>query len=293
MGDWEWLTLASRWVLYLGMAIAVGGIAGEWLLHRYRALSPALKRYTLTGILLAPLALVAHFLIRAGSLAEAGIGGMFDPVMLQFMWQSTVGDALVWAGSGMLLLGVSHYLNVRSGDTGPMHWLQLVTAVAGMITLAFSYTLSGHVQSAGLLSAFTLITHVLLISWWMGSLFPLWLVTHHLDSDQSHEVLELFGRLALPAVLLVLIAGMVLSYRLTGWSAELIESRYGFWLMLKVALVVVILALAAFHKLYLVPALKRAGDARSMKRSLLLEKAVGMAILGVTTVLAVLVGPGH
>ncbi len=293
MGDWEWLTLASRWVLYLGMVIAVGGIAGEWLLHRYRELSPALKRYTLTGLLLAPLALVAHFLIRAGALAEAGFSGMFDPVMMQFMWQSTVGDALVWAGSGMLLLGVSHYINLRSEDTGPMHWLQLVTAVAGMITLAFSYTLSGHIQSEGMLSAVILTAHVLLISWWMGSLFPLWLATHRLDYAQSHEILDLFGRLALPAVLLVLLAGMVLSYRLTGWSVDLINSRYGFWLVLKVALVGVILALAAFHKLYLVPALKHEGDARSMKRSLLLEKAVGMAILAVTTVLAVLVGPGH
>ncbi|WP_417533129.1 copper resistance D family protein [Marinobacterium stanieri] len=293
MGDWEWLTLASRWVLYLGMAIAVGGIAGEWLLHPYRVLGPALKRYTLTGILLAPLALVAHFLIRAGALAETGFSGMFDPVMLQFMWQSTVGDALVWAGAGMLLLGVSHYINLRSDDTGPMHWLQLVTAVAGMVTLAFSYTLSGHIQSEGMLSAVTLTAHVLLISWWMGSLFPLWLATHQLDSEQSHEVLELFGRLALPAVLLVLVAGMMLSYRLTGWSTDLVNSRYGYWLMLKVALVGAILALAAFHKLYLVPALKHVGDARSMKRSLLLEKAVGMAILAVTTVLAVLVGPGH
>lgn len=293
MGEWELLTLASRWVLYLGMAIAVGGIAGEWLLHPYRVLGPALKRYTLTGILLAPLALVAHFLIRAGALAETGFSGMFDPVMLQFMWQSTVGDALVWAGAGMLLLGVSHYINLRSDDSGPMHWLQLVTAVAGMVTLAFSYTLSGHIQSEGMLSAVTLTAHVLLISWWMGSLFPLWLATHQLDSEQSHELLELFGRLALPAVLLVLVAGMMLSYRLTGWSTDLINSRYGFWLMLKVALVGAILALAAFHKLYLVPALKHVGDASSMKRSLLLEKVVGMAILAVTTVLAVLVGPGH
>lgn len=293
MGEWELLTLASRWVLYLGMAIAVGGIAGEWLLHPYRVLGPALKRFTLTGILLAPLALVAHFLIRAGALAETGFSGMFDPVMLQFMWQSTVGDALVWAGAGMLLLGVSHYINLRSDDSGPMHWLQLVTAVAGMVTLAFSYTLSGHIQSEGMLSAVTLTAHVLLISWWMGSLFPLWLATHQLDSEQSHELLELFGRLALPAVLLVLVAGMMLSYRLTGWSTDLINSRYGFWLMLKVALVGAILALAAFHKLYLVPALKHVGDASSMKRSLLLEKVVGMAILAVTTVLAVLVGPGH
>lgn len=293
MGEWELLTLASRWVLYLGMAIAVGGIAGEWLLHPYRVLGPALKRFTLTGILLAPLALVAHFLIRAGALAETGFSGMFDPVMLQFMWQSTVGDALVWAGAGMLLLGVSHYINLRSDDSGPMHWLQLVTAVAGMVTLAFSYTLSGHIQSEGMLSAVTLTAHVLLISWWMGSLFPLWLATHQLDSEQSHEVLELFGRLALPAVLLVLVAGMMLSYRLTGWSTDLVNSRYGYWLMLKVALVGAILALAAFHKLYLVPALKHVGDARSMKRSLLLEKVVGMAILAVTTVLAVLVGPGH
>lgn len=293
MGDWEWLTLASRWVLYLSMVIAVGGIAGEWLLHRYRSLSLSLRRYTLLGILVAPLALGGHFLIRAGALAEAGLSGMVDPLMLEFMWHSSVGDALIWAGIGVLLLAISHLINTLSGDTPLMGRLQLVTAVAGIGTLAFSYTLSGHVRDASIPFAVILTTHVMLISWWMGSLFPLWLATHRLDYRQSHEVLDIFGRLALPAVLLVLASGLLLSYHLTGWAADLLESRYGFWLALKLMMVVVLLALAAFHKLYLVPALKRVGNARTMKRSLLLEKVVGMAILGVTTVLAVLVGPGH
>ncbi|GAA0792067.1 copper resistance D family protein [Marinobacterium sediminicola] len=293
MSGWEWLTLASRWGLYLGMVIAVGGIASEWLLQRYRALVPTLNRYTSLGILVALLALGVHFLSRAGALAEAGIGGMFDPLMLQFIWHSTVGDALLITALGLLLLGGSHLVSIRSAATGILRWIQLGTAIGGMAILAFSYTLSGHVQSEGLIGALTLTVHVLLISWWMGSLYPLWLATHRLDSDSSHAVLEVFGRLALPAVVMVLAAGMLLSYRLTGWSSEVLGSRYGFWLILKVALVAIILLLAAFHKFYLVPALKQAGDARSMKRSLLLEKLVGMAILAVTTVLAVLVGPGH
>jgi len=291
--NWEWLTLVSRWALYLGMAFAVGGIASEWLLHPYRTLGPALKRYTLAGILFAALALVGHFMVRAGALAEAGISGIVDPFMLQILWQSTVGDALVWAGTGLLLLAVSHVISSRSGDSGPMHWLQLAMAIAGMTILALPYTLSGHVQDTGRLMAVVLALHILIISWWMGSLFPLWLATHRLDPERSHRVLDLFGRLALPAVVLLLGAGLLLSYRLTGWREGLLDSRYGFWLTLKVALVAVILALAAVHKLHLVPALKRAGDARSMKGSLLLEKFVGMAILAVTTVLAVLVGPGH
>jgi putative copper resistance protein D len=293
VGDWEWLTLVSRWALYLSMVAAVGGIAGEWFLHPYRTLHPSLRRYTLIGILAAPLALLLHVLIRAGALAETGLSGMLDPVMLAFIWQSTVGTALLWASVGLLLMAISHLINTRSGDTRPTRLLQLFTALAGMGVLAFSYTLSGHIHRAGLGFALILSLHVLLVFWWMGSLFPLWLATHRLDLQQSHTVLHLFGRLALPAVLLVLASGLVLSYRTTGWAAGLLDSRYGFWLAMKLTLVAVLLALAAFHKLFLVPALKRVGNARSMKRSLLLEKVVGMAILAVTTVLAVLVGPGH
>lgn len=293
MDHWEWLTLLSRWSLYLSMALAVGGVASEWLLHSYRPLRSVLKRYTLTGILLASFALIVHFLVRIGALAEAGIGGMVDPLIFQVLWHSTVGDALVWAGTGLMLLACSHCVSVRVGDTGPMHWLQILVALAGMGALAFSYTQSGHVHSSGMLTAVALTIHVLIISWWLGSLFPLWLATHRLGPEQSHRVLDLFGRLALPAVLLLLGAGTLLSYQLTGWHEGLLDSRYGFWLVLKVALVGVILVLAAFHKFYLVPALKRAGNARAMKGSLLLEKVVGMAILAVTTVLAVLVGPAH
>lgn len=293
MDHWEWLTLLSRWSLYLSMALAVGGVASEWLLYPYRPLKSALRRYALTGILLASFALVLHFLVRIGALAEAGIGGMVDSLMFQVLWQSTVGDSLMWAGTGLLLLAGSHCIGARAGNAGLMHWLQILIAIIGMGVLAFSYTLSGHVHSSGVLAAIALTIHVSIVSWWLGALFPLWLATHRLGLKQSHRVLDLFGRLALPAVLLLLGAGVLLSYQLTGWREGLLDSRYGFWLVLKVALVGVILVLAAFHRFYLVPTLQRAGNARAMKGSLLLEKAVGMAILAVTTVLAVLVGPAH
>lgn len=293
MADWEWLTLVSRWALYLGMAVALGGIASEWLMHSYRQLMPALKRYTLAGILFASLTLLLHFMIRVGGLAETGLSGMVDPFMLQVMWQSTVGNALAWAVTGLLLLTVSHAISFRTGDGRIIYWLQRTAAVAGMVILAYSFSLSGHVQSGGVLTAAALTVHILIIFCWLGLLFPLWLATHRLGSDQSHRLLDLFGRLALPAVVLLLGAGMLLSYQLAGWDEELLDSRYGFWLLLKLALVGVILTLAVVHKFYLVPALKRGGSARAMKRSLLLEKIVGMAILAVTTVLAVLVGPEH
>ena len=158
--------------------------------------------------------------------------------------------------------------------------------------VASSFALTGHVAERSWGAAALLTVHIMLTAWWMGSLYPLWLAGHRLPALQAHRVLERFGGLAVLAVLTLLGAGMALSYLLTGWQ-NLLGSDYGFWLLLKLGLVALILLLAACHKWLLVPSLAHAPDSRVVKRSLLLEKLLGAAILAITTVLTTLVGPMH
>lgn len=291
--DWEWLILLSQWVLYISMSAAIGGAASQLLLRDRTALHHSLQRYTLLGALIGVLSLGLHFLIRVGALAESGVEGLLDPLMLQLMWQSSVGDALLWRVSGFGLLMVALLLGV-----GRRRWqwqlliVELVLAVAGIGLIAISYSRTGHLVDQGLFAATLLAVHVVLTAWWMGSLYPLWLAGHQLPADQAHQALERFGEVAVLAVVVLLLAGGTLSYLLTGWS-QLLSSTYGGWLLLKVALVGLILLLAAYHKFFLVPALAEHGDSKKLKRSIMLEKLVGAGIFAITTVLATLIGPGH
>ena len=110
------------------------------------------------------------------------------------------------------------------------------------------------------------------------------------DIDKEKRVAALLGTKFIDAALHVDSAAAGLG--LTGWVG-LLGSEYGFWLLLKIALVGLILVLAGVHKLFLVPAILTNNNAQRLATSLLFEKLLGMSILAVTTVLTTLVGPAH
>ncbi len=222
---------------------------------------------------------------------------MFAPDMLAFMWQSALGDALLWRALGFLLVLLALVLHAllrgRSRKTEiELNLLESLIALAGMGLLAYSFTEAGHAVEQSLFYQGVLALHVLLTAWWLGSLYPLWLLCRRQSFEYAYPVLEDFGRCAVFAVVVLLACGLYLSYQLTGWQS-LVSSTYGLLLLTKVALVGVILALAAYHKLHLVPQLLHSRDAGVLRRSILAEKCVGGAILAITTVLTTLVGPTH
>ncbi len=288
MTEWEWMTAITRWWLYIGMSAAIGGLASCWLMGNLPELQRALRRYALAGVVIGASGACVHFLVRVGAFAEQGVAGMFDPLMLQLLWQSPVGEALSarMLGFGLLWLALLLPLPGR-------HLFEILLSLSGTLLIGLSFSRAGHGVTLEFWAAVLLVGHVIVAAWWMGSLIPLWLALHRLSAQQARGIMVRFGEIAMAAVLLLLTAGGVLVYRLTGWQ-NLPGTEYGLWLLFKLVLVGAILALAAYHKLKLVPSLASANcGGAALKRSLLLEKVVGGSILAITTVLTTLVGPMH
>lgn len=288
--DWEWVVLMTRWLVYLCISGAVGGLASFCLFKRFPALFPLLLRYSIAACVMGFVATGLHFLVRVGALAETGFSGMFDPLMVSVLWGSSVGEATLYRliGFGVLILSmIASRKSVYSGAS-----FMFYVAILGCVLIAISFTKTGHIAQMTLLSSVLLTAHILLTFWWMGSLYPLWIAARRLAPQESSHVMHVFGKVAVVVVVGLVVCGGVLSYQLTGWVG-LLSSEYGFWLLLKIALVGLILVLAGVHKLFLVPAILAHNNAQRLATSLLFEKLLGMSILAVTTVLTTLVGPAH
>ena len=128
------------------------------------------------------------------------------------------------------------------------------------------------------------------MAWWFGALLPLKQACHQLSYAELHLLMESFGKQASFTLSLLLVAGLWLVIQLVGSLDALISSSYGQTLLFKLALVVSILALAAKHKLILVPQLKNSQGREALSKSISIEMVVAFAILSVTAGLTSVVG---
>lgn len=292
MSEWDGLTVIARWLIYISLSTSVGGALSLRFLRRHETILPRLRLYTLVSLVLGLLASVAYFFVRVGAFAEDGLTGMIDPIMRQMLWQSAVGDELLFRLLGLAMLLLALILTLPTNRSGRIGAAEVLLLLLGCLLLGASFTRTGHTVKLDFFASLLLSVHVIIAAWWIGSIYPLWLVTHRLSLERARHVLERFGALASKAVLLLVVAGGVLVWRLTGGEG-LLTTPYGFWLLCKGGLVTLIILIAIYHRYSLVPMLADGGTRTRLKQSLSLEKAVGWGIFGATTVLSTLVGPTH
>ncbi|ADZ92726.1 hypothetical protein GV054_17740 [Marinomonas mediterranea] len=270
----------------------IGGLFAFNLLRHQPELLRRIKGYIKVGVLVGSAATVAYFYILVGATMEEGLWSMFDPDMVSIFWDSSAGSIVLVRlfGYASVALSLSILGKVCNHNAWPYSSLSLLVAFFGVASLVYSFSLSGHSMSQAWYYQIIFFIHILIAAWWLGLLFPLWLAVRYAIVEESNIVLENFGKLAAIAVSILLLCGVWMSYELTGWQG-LMSSDYGFWLMVKLSLVAAILAIAAYHKLHLVPLILVLGNTRVIQKSILIEKIVASSILAVTAVFTTFVGP--
>jgi copper(I)-binding protein len=146
--------------------------------------------------------------------------------------------------------------------------------------------ISSHPENA--LIAPTLAMHVLLGVAWLGSFWPLRRLLAA-EGPAAAPAVGRFSALAVPAVPVLMAAGLVIAVAAGAVSVDTIAgSRYGLLLLSKLVLVVTMLGLAAWNRLWLAPALG-SDDGDAVRRLLLsvgAEATLGLGALAVTAVLS-------
>lgn len=284
---WGQAAILVKILLYIG---ALGG-AGLVMVRIVfsdltAALSRRLHKQTFALGALALLASGLSFMIQGAALTGEA-SGMLEPEILGLMWQTPVGDVLLYRLAGAILLIFGAFIP-RVGN---------YTSLSGGLLLLWSFAQIGHVPELSQTSVrLLLLLHLIGISFWIGILPPL----YHLSCRpeylaQTATLGQGFGHIATFAVPILFLAGGVMGWMLLGEFSALYNTDYGLTLLVKIALVGGLLGLAGANKLRFVPAIK-AGDAsaaRHLARSIQFEAGIILAILAATaTLTSVLSLPG-
>lgn len=296
LSSWAWLQLTSKLFIYFGLAVAVAYPYQTWMTRQSPDMGRYLQRFGTTVIVIALVASGLHYSFQIGALSDTGFSGMWDPLMHSVLWQSNAGRALIWKGFGFIvaLIGILIFRLSFLDRQRILIPVLLFLYATSSASLAFSFSIGGHVAELTIHYKFLIGIHVIAMAWWIGALWPLRRACYYFEAEELFNLMHRFGMHALYFVLLLVVSGGVLAWRLFDSWQNLLHSSYGFIFLLKLTLVAAILSLAALHKLRLVPKLtiKENGPSQ-LALSIGFEMVVAISILMVATVLTTVVGPSH
>ena len=197
--------------------------------------------------------------------------------MLQFAWESPLGDSLLLRGVGLLLI----LATIRPKKLS----LGISTLGCGLVALSFAF--QGHTLSEPRWLLVALITvHLLGLIFWIGGFTPLAWLAKRQDNSTGLAARQ-FGRVSIWNVPLLALAGALLLWLLIEGNWNVVWTAYGQLFVFKLLGFLGLLGLAALNKLFLTPALLR-GEVRAfvlLRLSVILEMSVAVIIFLLTTTL--------
>ncbi|MFT6926819.1 MAG: putative copper resistance protein D [Psychromonas sp.] len=290
---WDYSNIVSKWLIYIGTAAAIGGPFIAALINT-SVNKKSIFNYIIISSVLGFVAVIINFFIQVGAFSETGLSGMFDTDMMSFLWQSAVGDSVLWRLIAFAVLGLALFwsnLNTKYGMFNFKHAAFSVLYVAAIFGFVYSFTFIGHSADLGGVAKWLLAFHIFTVSWWIGALYPLWLSCKLLQPPALYKLMCLFGQIAMYMVGLLIVCGIGLLFLFLANPFELFTTIYGLAMLLKLIFAVSILLIAAYHKYHLVEEVQQQGGIKKLQNSLNNEMLIAAIILAVTAVLSCILGP--
>jgi putative copper export protein len=255
-------------------------------------------------------AVAAHYLLEPARMA-GDLAGVLDSTLQSMAWTSSVGGAFSVKELGLLLViagmqapsarVTADSLFTSAAGLSPARWLRrlssrgfTVAGIAGAALVAGSFALTGHTATSPWRAVLAplLLTHLLLVAFWLGALWPLWLVTLREPRERATRVVALFSGAAVWLVPLIFVVGATIAALLLPDIASL-RKPYGELVIAKAVLFAVLMFLAAVNKWRLGPAVggEDLSAGRVFRRVVIAEYVLILAVLAVTAVMTTFFSP--
>lgn len=286
---WIYATWLVKVILYLGIAFVIGGAFCYFLLGRYVEIKETILKYMTIGTGLGLFASVLGFFILIGSFANTGLSGMWDNNYINILVNTPTGHVYIIRSISFALLLLFMIVKLSKGtiDISKTEGA-IFTILLTPIILSFSQL--GHVTNLSLFAQALLSIHVLVMSLWMGSLYPLWKTSKKINGLPLKERMHLFGQIAAFIVGILIACGLSIALLLFKDFNTLINTPYGHGFIIKILFVLSILLLAAFNKWYFTPRLQDPKSAKQLGYAILFEMSLGLSILLATGYITTVVG---
>ena len=296
--SWELTSLVCKLLLYFGAASIAGGSLCLWLYNNdRRQFFEKVIGYIILGAFLGFLGTLVNYFVQVGLINARGLTGMFDWDMASLLLETQLGEVTYMRLTGFILAFISSLIFFRKAVRLPQQsFYRLLLGVHGIAFLfvVFSFTKAGHVSVLTGIARTAVVFHLYAFSAWIGSLFPLLLLTNSTELNLLKKLMQQFGDNVLGIVIILAGMGALMLLELLDNPAELYTTPYGWVFLLKLLLVLVTLSVAVINKLVLVPAIVNNASALRLRRSIRVEMVAVTLVLIATSYLSTIVGPaGH
>ncbi|MEJ6513123.1 MAG: copper resistance protein CopC [Acidimicrobiia bacterium] len=276
-----------RWVTYLGVVLLIGGIG---LLQAVRTdrLSPRSTLALMGGWVFAALGTLEGLIAYGPHISGLKI---YEAVDLSLLLETLTTQYGKMQLARLVLLGIIGALIAVIKFRGTWWWK--FGAWASLVGVTLTLSMAGHPVATNpvALSVGLDMLHMLAVSLWVGPLLiivydrNMWLAT---DESTSAPSLRWFSRTAGFAVPVIVVTGVIQAWLILDGFGQILESRYGRTLIVKVCLVVVLIALGAVSRV----AMQRK-QSGSLRQSMGIEVLFGLIILALTSTLVAMPPKGE
>lgn len=290
-GGTTWKDDVARWIVFGALALLIGPLVLRLTVLR-GPVSPRLeKRFHVVGVVSAFLVVdagIVAFVLRASNALQLPLGDLLYGDLQPFAEKTRFGVAflVMTVGFGvvasLLLVG---WIVDRPGLRWP--------ALGVSVVLASGLSLSGHQATEPDASSLTQGAdwlHLVAAVVWVGGVATLGFLVWPLAPELRRRAFLGFARLAVVLVAAMVVAGTYLAVVRLSEPADLWETPYGRFLLLKLALVAVALGWGAIHHLVVRPRLA-AGRDIDVGPSLAGEATVAFAVLLAAAILTNIAPP--
>jgi len=282
-----WSDDVVRWAYFVCLALVLGSLAMRLVILRGREVPERASHWLHVvagfGALAAIDVGIVAFILRAEDALQLPFVDLMYGDLSPFANKTRFGVAFVAMTLGFALVAALVFLS-WAFERLKLLWL----AFAIGLGFASGLSLSGHSAvepNSSWLSQLADYAHLSAASLWAGGLVSLGLIVWPLAPELRRPAFLNFSRLATVLVAVLVLAGTYLSILRLPTVSDLWSSGYGRTLLVKISIVCVALAWGALHHFVVRPRLERGEMPGGLRRSLLGESTIALAVLLVAAVL--------